>query len=106
VGYNNPPIPWSELEQKLSGGASNPERLFNEAKFSKDVLTELRGQIPVYRCCGGGCREDAGIRSRGGPEWRRCSRFSGMSVRWCYRVLAGWCGAVTSFPSSPSTHAV
>ncbi|MEU4395886.1 error-prone DNA polymerase, partial [Kribbella sp. NPDC023855] len=31
-----PPIPWSELEQRLSGGASNRERLFNEAKFSKD----------------------------------------------------------------------
>ena len=36
MGYNNPPIPWSELEQRLSGGASNRERLFNEAKFSKD----------------------------------------------------------------------
>jgi hypothetical protein len=35
VGYNNPSIPWSELEQKLSGGALRSERLFNEAKFSK-----------------------------------------------------------------------
>ena len=32
----NPPIPWSELEQKLSGGAPHHERLFNEAKFSND----------------------------------------------------------------------
>lgn len=36
MAYNNPPIPWSELEQKLSGGASHRERLFNESKFSKD----------------------------------------------------------------------
>lgn len=36
MGYNNPPVPWSELEQRLSGGGSNRERLFNEAKFSKD----------------------------------------------------------------------
>jgi hypothetical protein len=36
VGYSNPPIPWSELEQKLSGGALLSQRLFNEAKFSKD----------------------------------------------------------------------
>jgi len=104
VGYNNPPIPWSELERTLSD-RSRPDG-HGGRPVEADVLTELRGQIPVCRCCGGGCREDAGIRSRGGPEWRRCSRFSGMSVRWCYRVLAGWCGAVTSFPSSPSTHAV
>jgi error-prone DNA polymerase len=34
--YNNPPMPWSELEHKLSDSGSRSERLFNEAKFSKD----------------------------------------------------------------------
>lgn len=36
MGYSNPPIPWSKLEQKLSGTARPSERLCTEAKFSKD----------------------------------------------------------------------
>jgi len=45
VGYNNPSIPWSELEQRLSGGALRSERLFNEAKFSKVFEEKVSGKL-------------------------------------------------------------
>lgn len=47
VGYQNPPIRWSELEQKLSDRSrpsSNGGR-----PVEADVLTGLRNQIPVCR---------------------------------------------------------
>jgi len=36
MGYQNPPVPWEELERKLSGRPGDNNRLFEEAKFSKD----------------------------------------------------------------------
>src|SRR3954449_3027209 len=36
MGYENPPMPWSELERKLSDRAQTGERLFQAAKFSED----------------------------------------------------------------------
>ena len=51
MGYQNPPIRWSELEEKLSDRsrpASNGGR-----PVTADMLTELRGLISSVCRCGG-----------------------------------------------------
>jgi hypothetical protein len=47
VGYNNPPISWSERERKLSD-RSRPGAHGGQPADA-DVLTGLRNQIPVCR---------------------------------------------------------